>query len=149
MGPSVAAFEFGWCEPGRAKTVWRGIVEGPAFSSSRPCSPGPEKDEDRKIVMQPCGVPREDPERISWRLPCRNPYSNRPEPPRGDHLNVDDLGNLHAIPENRLHQAAVVFEHRRLTGVEGMALGPAEPEVEETGRLASADSSFAPGSSVT
>ena len=61
---------------------------------------GFKKDGDRKIVMRPCGVPREDPERISWRLLVEIPIAGRGLL-EGDHLNVDDLGNRHAIAENR------------------------------------------------
>ena len=33
-----------------------------------------------------------------------------------DHFHVDDVGDLDAIPQNRLHKRAIVLEHRRLTG---------------------------------
>src|SRR5229473_6267087 len=45
-----------------------------------------------------------------------------------DYLDIDDLGNRQPVPEYRLHQLPVVFQHRRLAGMEGVGLGPAETE---------------------
>ena len=47
-----------------------------------------------------------------------------------DHLDIDDLGDRQSIPQYRLHQLVVVFQHRRLAGVEGVGLRPAEPEAQ-------------------
>ena len=45
-----------------------------------------------------------------------------------DHLDVDDLGDGQSVPKYRLHELPVVFQHRRLAGVEGVGLCPAETE---------------------
>src|SRR6185312_4382472 len=48
----------------------------------------------------------------------------------GDDLHIDDLGDRHAIEQDRLHQLTVVLHDRGLASEEGMALRPAEPEAD-------------------
>jgi hypothetical protein len=45
-----------------------------------------------------------------------------------DDLDVDDVRGRQPIPDNRFHQLAVVSQHRGLSGVETVRLGPAETE---------------------
>src|SRR5882757_2875755 len=45
-----------------------------------------------------------------------------------DDLDIYDLGDGQSVPEDRLHELPVVFQHRRLAGVEGVGLCPAETE---------------------
>src|ERR1700736_4998724 len=47
-----------------------------------------------------------------------------------DHLDIDDLGDRQPVPKYRLHELPVVFQHRRLAGVEAMGLFPAEAEAQ-------------------
>ena len=47
-----------------------------------------------------------------------------------DNLHVHGLGNLDFVVQDGLHQLAVVLHHRRLAGVEGVALGPAQAEAD-------------------
>src|SRR5882757_10201510 len=47
-----------------------------------------------------------------------------------DHLDVDDLGDGQSVPKYRLHKLPVVLQHRRLAGVEGVGLCPAETEAK-------------------
>lgn len=43
------------------------------------------------------------------------------------HSHVDRLGDMDFVVEDRLHELAIVFQDRRLSGLEGVAFGPAEP----------------------
>src|SRR3984957_16788384 len=45
-----------------------------------------------------------------------------------DLLDIDDLGDGQFVPEDRLHELPVVFQHGRLAGVEAVRLCPAEAE---------------------
>ena len=45
-----------------------------------------------------------------------------------DDRGVDVLRDLHPVVQDRHHQLPVVLHHRALTGVEGVRLGPAEPQ---------------------
>ena len=47
-----------------------------------------------------------------------------------DHLDIDDLSDRQFVPKDRLHELPVVFQHRRLAGVEAVGLGPAETETQ-------------------
>jgi len=46
------------------------------------------------------------------------------------HSHVDRLGDMDFVVEDRLHELAIVFQDRRLSGLEGVAFGPAEPIVQ-------------------
>src|SRR5581483_3658909 len=58
---------------------------------------------------------------------------------QGDHLRVDGVGDVDLVPEDRLHELAVVLHDRALAGGEGVGLGPAQAdadaEVAGLGRL--------------
>ena len=43
-------------------------------------------------------------------------------------LHADDFGDVDLVPQDRLHQRAVVLHHRRLAREEAVRLGPAEAE---------------------
>jgi hypothetical protein len=43
-----------------------------------------------------------------------------------DHLDIDDLGDGQPVPKDRLHELPVVFQHRRLAGMEAVRLCPTE-----------------------
>ncbi len=45
-----------------------------------------------------------------------------------DHLDTHYVGDLDAVPHDRLHQLAVVFHDRGLAGVEAVGFGPAQAE---------------------
>src|SRR5260370_6112810 len=47
-----------------------------------------------------------------------------------DYLYIDDLGDRQLFPEDRLHELPVVFQHRRLAGMEAVGLCPAETETQ-------------------
>ena len=59
---------------------------------------------------------------------------------QSDHRDVDRLGDLDLVEQNRLHQRPVVAHHRALAGGEAATLGPAQPDadrqVAQLGRLA-------------
>src|SRR5215213_8126164 len=56
-----------------------------------------------------------------------------------DHGRIHVLGDLHLVVEDRHHQLTVVLHHRALAGLEGVRLGPAEPDPDrqrpDLGRL--------------
>src|SRR5215208_2365669 len=56
-----------------------------------------------------------------------------------DHGRIDVLGDLHLVVQDRHHQLTVVLHHRALAGLEGVRLGPAEPDPDrqrpDLGRL--------------
>ena len=47
-----------------------------------------------------------------------------------DHLHADDFGDVDAVPQDGLHQRAVVLHDRRLAGEEAVRLGPAQAEAD-------------------
>src|SRR5690606_25475280 len=47
-----------------------------------------------------------------------------------DRLDIDGLGDLDLVVKDALHELPVVLHDRALAGVEGMALGPAEPNAD-------------------
>src|SRR5882757_5117447 len=47
---------------------------------------------------------------------------------KSDHLDIDDLGDGQSVPKYRLHELPVVFQNRRLAGVEAVRLCPAQAE---------------------
>src|SRR5690606_7614610 len=49
---------------------------------------------------------------------------------QADDLHADHLGDVDAIPHDRLHKRTVVFHHWCLAGVEAVRLGPAEAETD-------------------
>jgi len=44
------------------------------------------------------------------------------------HSHVNRLGDLDFIVEDRFHELAIVFQYRRLPGLERVALGPTQPQ---------------------
>src|SRR5882757_9050507 len=47
-----------------------------------------------------------------------------------DHLDIYDPGDGQFVPEYRLHELPIVFEHRRLPGMECVRFCPAETEAK-------------------
>jgi hypothetical protein len=60
-----------------------------------------------------------------------------------DHLDIDDLGDGQSVPKYRLHELPIVFEHRRLAGMERVRFCPTETEAKARLRCLAA-CSFAP-----
>src|SRR3990167_7893309 len=49
---------------------------------------------------------------------------------KADDFHANDVGNVNAVPHDRLHQLAVVLHHGRLAGVEAVGFGPAQAEAD-------------------
>src|SRR6201995_1609679 len=47
-----------------------------------------------------------------------------------DHLDIYDLGDGQSVPEYRLHELPIVFEHRRLAGMERVRFCPTKAEAK-------------------